>query len=60
MIAAREEARRKAIDNLARYKFMNFGYWAAWWVKLNALIGDKQPNPFRSLVNQARVEKAGL
>lgn len=50
----REEAKHKAIDNLARYKFHNFGYWAAWWVKVNRLCPDPQPNPFKELVDTAR------
>ena len=49
----KEEALRKAIDNLARYKFNNFGYWAAIWVHLNQIDG-KEPNPFRPLVDLAR------
>jgi hypothetical protein len=51
---AREHAHKVAIDNLARYKFSNFGYWAAKWVMLNQLIGDKAPNPFQQLVKTAR------
>jgi len=49
-----EEAERKALDNLARYKFMNFGYWASIWVHLNKLAGGKRPNPFRDLVKLAQ------
>jgi len=49
----KEEALRKAIDNLARYKFNNFGYWAGIWVHLNQIDG-KEPNPFRPLVDLAR------
>jgi hypothetical protein len=40
----------KAWDSLARYKFQMFGYWAAIWVHLNRVIGDRQPNPFKNLV----------
>lgn len=54
ILKARDEAKAKAIDNLARYKFSNFGYYSARWVTLNALVGDKQPNPFKSLVLAAR------
>ncbi len=43
----------KAWTNLARYKFLMFGYHAANWVTLNRLIGDKKPNPFRKLVKFA-------
>jgi len=53
LIAHKEEALRKAIDNLARYKFNNFGYWAGIWVHLNQIDG-KEPNPFRPLVDLAR------
>lgn len=53
-----EEARCKAIDNLAAYKFWMFGYWAAKWVGLNKLLDKKNPNPFRSLVHAARDLKA--
>lgn len=48
-----KEAELKALDNLARYKFMNFGYWASIWVHLNQLDGRRRPNPFRDLVKLA-------
>ena len=48
------EAERKAIDSLARYKFMQFGYWAAIWVHLNRLDGKPMPSPFKRLVVEAR------
>jgi hypothetical protein len=50
----KEEAKTKAITNLGRYKFMNFGYWAAVWVHLNQLSGKKDPSPFRDFVDHAR------
>lgn len=50
-----DEAERKAVDALARYKFQMFGYWAAIWVHLNRISGSKRPNPFRSLVTAARI-----
>ena len=50
----KQEAFEKAIDNLARYKFMNFGYWAAIWVHLNQIDLEKESNPFRDLVKAAR------
>lgn len=50
----RDDAREKAIDSLARYKFAMFGYWAGIWVHLNRVIGDKQPNPFAELVSKAK------
>lgn len=54
-----DEAERKAIDALARYKFQMFGYWAAIWVHLNRISGEKRPSPFKSLVNNARIQNAG-
>ena len=59
LTAALDEAEAKAIDFLARYKFQMFGYWAAIWVHLNHISGEKRPSPFRSLVNAARVQRAG-
>ena len=55
--AAIEEAERKALDSLARYKFEMFGYWASKWVSLNRIEGLKRPNPFRALVKEARAMK---
>lgn len=54
LIEEREEAERKALDALARYKFTMFGYWAGIWVHLNRIIGDKASNPFAPLVKTAR------
>jgi len=48
------EAYEKAIDSLARYKFLMFGYHAAQWVMLNQLSKDFDPNPFHVLVKEAR------
>ena len=48
------EAEHKAWESLARYKFQMFGYWAAIWVHLNRISGLKKPNPWRSLVKEAR------
>lgn len=50
----KREACEKAIDSLARYKFMGFGYWAAIWVYLNQIDDEKESNPFRELVQKAR------
>ena len=50
----KEEAYDKAIDSLARYKFMMFGYYAAIWVYLNQIDSQKEGNPFKSLVEKAR------
>jgi len=46
-----EEA--KAWKSLAGYKFYMFGYHAAAWVKLNQLLPEPLPNPFRNLVRLA-------
>ena len=60
ILTALDDAERRAIDNLARYKFSNFGYWAAAWVKYNQLAKDmgiiktKRPSPFTAFVNLAR------
>jgi hypothetical protein len=48
------EAEQKAWESLARYKFQMFGYWAAIWVHLNRIGGFKRPNPFKTLVKEAR------
>lgn len=50
----KQEAYEKAIDSLARYKFMMFGYWAAIWVYLNQIDTEKENNPFKGLVRKAR------
>ena len=55
-----DEAERKAIDALGRYKFQMFGYWAAIWVHLNRISGLKRPNPFRHLVVAARTKSEGI
>jgi len=52
--AHKREAYESAIDSLARYKFMQFGYWSAIWVHLNQIDDDKEPNPFKDLVQVAR------
>lgn len=54
ILKAMDEAEIKAIDNLARYKFCNFGYHAANWVNYNKLLKTKKPNPFSNLVNLSR------
>ena len=45
VLAEMREAERKAIDSLARYKFLMFGYWAGVWVHLNR-IGPQGPSPW--------------
>lgn len=58
VVRDRDEAAKKAIDALGRYKFWTFAYNAAWWVKLNRLIGDRQPSPFKKIVMLARAMSA--
>ncbi len=53
----RNDARVKALDALSRYKFQMFGYWAAIWVHMNQIAAVKQPSPFSSLVQQAKILK---
>jgi len=50
----RQEAKDKAFDSLARYKFLMFGYHAAMWVKMNKLCRIRESNPFNDLVDLAR------
>lgn len=52
--AALDEADRKAWEALARYKFMMFGFWAAFWVHLNKISGQNRSNPWKPIVIQAR------
>lgn len=54
LVNAMEEAEREAWDSLTRYKFQMFGYWAAAWMHLNRVGRFKKPNPFRSVVAEAR------
>lgn len=51
-------AEAKAWDSLARYKFQMFGYWAAIWVHLNRISGERRPSPFSGLVEAARQRNA--
>jgi len=51
-------AESKAWDALSRYKFQMFGYWAAIFVHLNRISGERRPNPFTGLVQAARVKGA--
>lgn len=50
-----DEAERKAWDSLGRYKFLMFGYWSGVWVHLNQIAGSRRPNPWKELVQVARV-----
>ncbi len=54
-----QEAADKAIESLARYKFVMFGYWAGIWVHLNRIEGRRRPSPFKALVHAARVIREG-
>jgi hypothetical protein len=53
---ALDEAETKARENLAIYKFSNFGYWAAIWVHLNRIGQFNRPNPFVDYVKLARIK----
>ena len=55
-----DEAERKAHRNLAIYKFMNFGYWAAIWTHLNRVGNFHRPNPFSDYVKLARKASENL
>lgn len=57
LIRELDEAERKAIDSLSRYKFQMFGYWAAIWVHLNRVSNAKRKSPFTHLVTAARIIK---
>jgi len=61
VIQARDEAERKALDGLSRYKFDRFGYWAARWVAFNQVLPkrDQAANPFKDLVQAARARGFG-
>ncbi len=50
----KKEAYENAIDSMARYKFMQFGYWAAIWVHLNQIDKEQESNPFKSYVELAK------
>ena len=54
------EAEFKAWDSLARYKFSQFGYWAAIWTHLNELGESKAPNPWSDLVRTAKPKAAKI
>jgi len=58
LIKARDSAIREALVNLGRYKFDRFGYYAARYVILNALLHGSEHhrkyNPFKDLVIHAR------
>ena len=49
----------KAWQNLARYKFWMFGYFAGRWVFVNRISGAKRPNPFKRIVDVAKEVLSG-
>lgn len=51
------EAEAKAWDSLSRYKFWMFGYYASRVVFLSQLQGGRRRNPFKALVELARVRQ---
>lgn len=55
-----DEAEEKAHKNLALYKFMNFGYWAAIWTHLNRVGNFKRPNPFSIYAKLAKKQQKGV
>jgi len=60
---AREDARERAIDNMGKYKFDRFGYFAARWVNLNEVLtlhDEGLPNPFKPLIHEARSTQRGF
>ena len=56
ILEAMADAKKKALDALAGYKFWMFGYHAARWVNYNKLLlrTERRANPFRFLVHAAR------
>ncbi len=56
VMKARAEAKVKAWDSLARYKFEMFGYWASSWVKYNQALPKllRVGSPFKRAVDLAR------
>jgi hypothetical protein len=58
--AARDDAARKALDALGRYKFERFGYHAAVWVNLNRLLPARARarSPFKHVVRAAGADPA--
>lgn len=54
----KQEAFERAVDHLARYQFMMFGYWAAIWIHLNTLDDLKETCPFHEIVDTARAVQA--
>lgn len=52
-----KDAEEKAWDALSRSNFTGFGCSAAIWVHLAQLAGGRRPNPFKDLVDHARVVK---
>jgi hypothetical protein len=57
---ALDEAEKKAHENLAIYKFNNFGYWASIWVHLNRIGQFRRANPFSGYVDLAKNLRKGV
>jgi hypothetical protein len=57
LIQELDHAEQKAWESLSKYKFQMFGYWAAIWVHMNRLSGQRRANPWRGLVQAAKVER---
>ncbi len=55
-----QEAEENAWESLSGYKFQMFGYWAAIWVHLNRIGSFKRPNPWKGLVDTAKLRVIGL
>lgn len=54
IIEAMKDAEEKALDALAGYKFIMFGYHASRWVNYKQLLGEQTPSPFTDLVRLAQ------
>jgi len=56
IIEAMHDSEVKAWEALSGYKFIMFGYHASEWVNYRRLLGERQPNPFKFLVDFARLK----
>lgn len=54
ILAAMQDAERKAWEALSGYKFWMFGYHAGRWINYNNLLVERRPNPFAATVKVAR------
>lgn len=48
-----DECEQLALENLARGRFLRFGFYAAQWRWLNRLSGARRDDPFRDLAERA-------